>query len=68
MKSQRFNHSWHAAILVSVLASPAMSVSIDSANYGDELAGALITVHYSAIFGGTTPLETASVTYYSACP
>jgi hypothetical protein len=63
MNSLWSRHSWLAALLVAALASPAMAVSINSTNYGDELAGGLITVHYSAIFGGTTPLETGSVTY-----
>lgn len=63
MKSLGSRRSWLAALLLAVPASPAMAVSIDSTNYGDELAGGLITVHYSAIFGGTTPLETGSATY-----
>jgi hypothetical protein len=49
-------------LLVALVASNACAVSIDSTNFGDELAGGLITVHYSAIFGAT-PLETGSVTY-----
>jgi hypothetical protein len=63
MKSLWSRHLWLAALLVAALASPALAVSIESTNYGDELAGGLITVHYSAIFGGTTPLETGSATY-----
>jgi hypothetical protein len=63
MKSHRSRLSSFAAIIVLILASPATATSVESANYGNELEGALITIHYSAIFGGTTPLETASATY-----
>ena len=62
MRLHSLKFSWLPGLVIGLLASEACAVSIDSTNFGDELAGGLITVHYSAIFG-TTPLETGSVTY-----
>jgi len=62
MESPWPKHSWFSVYLLATLSSSATAVSIESTNYGDELAGGLITVHYSAIFSGT-PLETGSTTY-----
>jgi len=62
METQRFFLPWLVVLLVLWLPSTAAAVSIQATAYGNDLAGGLITVHYSAIFG-TTPLETGSVTY-----
>lgn len=50
-------------LLVTLLTSPAIAVQVRSTNYGHELAGGSIRVHYSAIFPGGVPLETGNVTY-----
>jgi hypothetical protein len=63
MKARRSKHSWLVILFIILLASPALALSVESTNYGDQLAGGLITVHYSAIFDGGTPLETGSATY-----
>lgn len=62
MKRRRSQRSWLAILLVTLVASPALAVEIKSANYGDELAGGRITVHYSLIISGT-PAEVGSVTH-----
>ncbi|MBX7168566.1 MAG: PEP-CTERM sorting domain-containing protein [Pirellulales bacterium] len=60
----------HAALLRSTLAvatclavfiAPATATIIEPINYADDLAGGLVTVHFSSIFSGT-PLEIGSVT------
>jgi hypothetical protein len=50
-------------LLATLLASPALAVRVRATNYGHELAGGSIRVHYSAIFPGGVPLETGNVTY-----
>src|SRR6185295_5850289 len=63
VKSPRLHWSLSVLLLVVLKASSARADSVEAIAYGDDLAGGLITVHYSAIFGGDTPLETGSVTY-----
>lgn len=51
-----------AAITILVFAPTAQAKVVDSTNYGDELAGGLLSVHFSFIPVGGGPLETGTVT------
>jgi hypothetical protein len=62
MSRLRPNIACTAAVLVLLPAWPALAKQVGQFNEANQLGGANLTVHYSAIFG-TQALETGSVTY-----